>query len=83
MIKKLGVLAGVREGHLEWMRNHIIRREERTHVSGASSKWTQVIKRVSGPLLSLIYINDWPDGPESCLIRIEDDARSMTEAQGI
>ena len=72
---------GVQREQLSLLKNYIENREQRVVLNGQTSEWRKTMSgipqgSVLGPLLSLIYINDLPDGINS-LCKIFADGTSL------
>ena len=65
---------------LKWIESFLTDRQQYVAVKGHSSDWKDVLSgipqgSVLGPLLSLLYVNDFPDVIKSMLKLFADDAK--------
>lgn len=88
VVKKLSVQASTRRELLRWVDNYLSVKEQRTHVRGVLSYWDRRASSVCqgsvlGPLSLLIYENDSPEGLESYLKMLADNAKILEEVRSV
>ena len=71
---------GIRGNILNWLENFLHKRKQRVILDGQTSEWTDVTSgipqgSVLGPILFLIYINDFPDIVQSFIKLFADDTK--------
>ena len=75
-VRSLGINGCIANWIEDWLRN----REQRVVLAGCNSKWNNVLSRVPqgsvlGPVLFLIYINDFDKTVNSKILKFADDTK--------
>ena len=73
---------GVRGDIFRWIKNWLLNRKQRVVINGQSSGWVDVLSGVPqgsvlGPLLFIIYINDFEEGLFNKILKFADDAKLL------